>query len=127
VTFDWNPFKGGGGGAFVKFESVGDEVVGTIVAVRTHDFGKGKGPVPLLDIDTGDGEPVTLSIDKVDLVRQMAEIGPQAGDKIAVKLTGYEQVANGTKKVFAVRHKPGDAPATSAYVPPEPEFAEEPF
>jgi hypothetical protein len=132
--FDWTPFQGGTG-EFVKFENVGDEVVGTIVAVRKHTFDPAKGEVPLLDIEPrGGGEPVTLSVDKVDLRFKIADIGPQAGDLIAVKFVGTERTPNGTKKVFAVKHKAGE-PDPFDHVPlppadhavPEDDYSEEPF
>lgn len=124
--FDWDPFKGGSGD-FVKFETIGDEVVGTIVAIRKHTFDKDKGEVPLLDIEPkAGGDAVTLSIDKVDLRFKMADLEPQVGDLIAVKFTGTEKTPNGTKKVFAVKHKAGEVDPFDSSTP-EPEYGEEPF
>lgn len=135
MGFDWSPFAGGSG-EFVKFETVGDEVIGTITAIRTHTFDVAKGEVVLLDIDPKDGgDSVTLSVDKVDLRFKIADLAPQVGDLLAVKFTGTERTPNGTKKVFAVRHKAGEAdpfehvelppPAVSA--PPADDYSEEPF
>lgn len=130
--FDWQPFKGGTG-AFVKFEAVGDEIVGKIVGIRTHTFDVDKGAVPLLDMEPKDGgDLVTLSIDKVDLRYKLAELNPQIGDQLAVRYTGNERVANGVKKVFAVRHKPSglaldDPPADRAPAEDYSDYGEEPF
>lgn len=111
MSFDWEPFKGGTG-EFVKFEQIGDEIVGTIVAIRKHTFDKDKGEVVLLDIEPkAGGEHVTLACDKVDLRIKLAEIGPQVGDLLAVKFVDTERTPNGTKKVFAVKHKEGERPA----------------
>ena len=134
-AFDWSPFAGGGD--FVKFEQIGDEVVGKIVAIRVHTFDPDKGPVPLLDLEPrGGGDTVTLAVDKVDLRMQVGALQPQVGDMIAAKFTGTEKTPNGTKKMFAVRHKCGEVdpfadPAVAPTPPaPEPEpddFSGEPF
>lgn len=125
--FDWSPFKGGTG-EFVKFEQVGDMVTGSIVGIRAHTFDADKGPVPLIDIEPrGGGDPVTLSVDKVDLRFKLAEIDPQIGDDLRVKFTGTQKVANGTKKVFEVQHRRAEPLPARAEEPPEDDFSSEPF
>ena len=124
MPFDWDPFKGGSG-EFAKFENVGDEVVGCIVAIRTHVFKEEKGPVPLIDLERQDsGEPVTLAVDKVDLVIKIADLAPQVGDMLAVKFVSTEKTPNGTKKVFAVKHKEGER---VEFPEPREEFSDDPF
>lgn len=104
--FDWSPFVNSGGGDFVKFENVGDEIVGQIVEIRTHTFDEKKGPVVLVDMrPQAGGDLVTLAVDKVDLRVKVAQLSPQVGDLLAAKFTGTEKTPNGTKKVFAVKHK----------------------
>lgn len=129
MSFDWEPFRQGGG-EFVKFEDIGDQVVGTIVAIRKHTFNEDKGPVALIDLERDDGEQVTLSVDKVDLARQIPLLAPQVGDKLAVKYTGDEKTPNGRKKVFAVRHKEGDRKPVQSSEPvwdEDGEYEETPF
>lgn len=123
MTFDWGPHKGGSG-EFVKFEQIGDTVEGDIVAIRTHTFDKDKGEVVLLDLDAGGPDTVTLAIDKVDLRIKVSEIEPQVGDKLGVRFTGTEKTPNGTKKVFAVKHKAGTPPPPASQWDDE---GEEPF
>ncbi len=116
MEFDWKPFSGGSG-VFVKFENIGDEVVGKITGLRVHDFGQGKGPVPLMDIERkNDGENVTLSVDKADLRPKVAELNPQVGDMIAVKYVEDQKIPGRPQgmKVFAVKWKMGERPAPDA-------------
>jgi hypothetical protein len=81
MTFDWNPFANPNN-AFAAFEEIGDEQVGKIVRIRTHDFGQGKGPVPLLDIERiSDAQPVTIVVGTIDLMQKMSEISP-VGDRL---------------------------------------------
>lgn len=109
-NFDWKPFDQGG--EFVKFLNPGDEVVGKVVNIRVHTFDESKGPVPLIALEPLDGgETRTLAIDKVDLVPRIIECDPQVGDMLAVKFVKNESTRNGTKKIFAVRHKVGERPA----------------
>lgn len=123
MTFDWDPFKPGSSGGFVKFDAIGDEIVGRIVAIRTHTFKEDKGPVPLIDLEPIDGgEGSTLAVDKIDLRAKVAELEPQVGDLLAVKFVSKEQTPNGTKKVFAVRHKVGERPAGPDPFGGEPEY-----
>lgn len=121
--FDWGPHKGGSG-EFVKFENTGDKVVGTIVAIRLHTFDEKKGPVPLIDLDTGAEDTLTLAVDKVDLRRQIGELEPQVGDKLGVEYVQNERTPSGTKKVFKIQHRAAERKA------PEPDldgYSDEPF
>jgi hypothetical protein len=126
VSFDWEPFKVGSGGDFVKFETEGDEIVGTITALRKKRFKDQDRDTALIDIQPKDGgDVVTLACDKVDLRMQLAELEPQVGDLLAVRFTGTEKVANGRMKKFAVKHRAGAAPEPDPV--PEPEYSDEPF
>jgi hypothetical protein len=88
-------------GNFFKFETTGDKIVGTIEAIRKHTFSDGKA-VPQLFIRTDGGEEITVSAGQVLLQRELAEKRPEAGDRIAIELTGVEQRPGGkTLKQFA--------------------------
>jgi hypothetical protein len=125
VSFDWSRFAGGAGGAFVKFDEIGDSVTGHVVAIRTHTFDPKKGEVPLIDLEKDDGENVTLSVDKVDLAMQIPALNPQVGDKLRVKYVANEKTPNGTKKCFEIQHKAGDRAPVVEEAPPE--YSDEPF
>jgi hypothetical protein len=123
-AFDWTPYRGGSHD-FAKFETEGDGVTGVIVAIRQHVFDADRGPVPLLDLEKEDGEIVTLSADKVDLRQQLADIGPQVGDKLRVKFTEWAKTPNGNrKKVFEVNHRAGER---KPHIPEPPQEELEPF
>lgn len=145
-NFDWTPFEGmsaGNGPPFQKFVTVGDEIVGKIAAVREMKnkkkeripaidvYLKEPRPNPVLKEDGSPGDPIelmTVSVDKIDLVRQIPLLNPQKGDLIAIRFVGTEPTENGTMKLFDVRIKKPDAPhiePAEATAPPEQVF--EPF
>lgn len=123
--FDWTKHRRTDGAPFVHFNDIGDEIVGQIVAIRINTIDPKKGPVPLIDIARkSDGEIVTLSVDKVDLEAKIPDLEPQAGDMLAVRYVRAERTAGGgAKKLFAVRHKPGEAPPPPVDEP----YGSEPF
>lgn len=126
-TFDWQPWARPDG-EFVAFENIGDECVGKIVGIRTHDFGQGKGPVPVLDLERLEtNEPATIVVSTVDLTAKVAEVGPQVGDLLAVKLVELRKIQGRPQamKIFAVKHKVGERPEPTAA--PDATFSEEPF
>lgn len=125
--FDWTPHRGGSGD-FVKFETIGDSVTGTIVAIREHTFDAAKGAVPLIDIaPRAGGEVVTLSVDKVDLKYKLAELEPQVGDDLRVRYADTERTPNGTKKVFTIDHRRAVPKPASEPEPDDFDSGEEPF
>jgi hypothetical protein len=123
MSFDWSKHATPNG-AWVKFDNEGDKVVGRILNIREHIFDSDKGPVPIIDLDTGEEEPVSLSCAAVNLRGLMAELAPQAGDRIGVKLIGHERLPGRPQplKKFDVRILE-KAPTKD----PEPEFSDEPF
>ncbi len=128
MSFDWSSHKGGSG-VFVKWETVGDSFTGTVVGIREHTFDKEKGPVVLLDLTPrGGGDPVTMSLDKVDLRRKVAELEPQVSDELRVTFTGTEKLPNSPQpmKLFEVLHKAGERKPESTFEP-EPQYSDEPF
>ncbi|MEU5946286.1 hypothetical protein ABZ793_12080 [Micromonospora sp. NPDC047465] len=90
------------GGAFVKFENVGDTVSGTVTAVRSHRFDDGK-VAPQILLTTDDGEERTVTAGQVRLKAALAEKRPEAGDHLTVTFTQNEKRAGGkTLKHFEV-------------------------
>jgi hypothetical protein len=95
---------------FIKFETVGDTVTGTIIAVRKHTFDDGKVAAQII-LDTPDGEK-TISAGQVKLKAALAEKRPSVGDLLTVTLTEIEKRSGGkTLKHFDVTVGPVAAPA----------------
>lgn len=121
-TSVWDDPEIKAGGEFVKFESVGDTVSGTITAVRAHRFDDGK-VVPQVLLTTDDGEERTMTAGQVQLKAKLAEARPEAGDHLTVTLTEVEKRAGGkTLKHFTIVVGGTKAPAQVAPAP-QPEAA----
>lgn len=106
------------GGDFVKFNNIGDTVIGTITAIRKQRF-EDKGEVtyaPQIDLDTADGER-TLTAGAVKLRQLFIEQRPEVGDRIKVTHTGVA----GRVKLFTLDVKRAEmakaAPAKAARKP----------
>lgn len=107
------------GGAFVKFENVGDTVSGTITGVRSHRFDDGK-VAPQILLTTDDGEERTITAGQIRLKAALAEKRPEAGDHLTVTFTQVEKRAGGkTLKHFevTVRHAGAGPAAATAPTP----------
>jgi len=126
LSFDWSKHAKPNG-QWVQFDNAGDKVVGTILNIREHTFDQDKGPVPIIDLDAGGEEHVSLSCAAINLRGQMAELNPQVGDKIGVKLTGTERLPGRPQpmKVFDVRLLEKAVPKEE--IPPAEEYSDEPF
>jgi hypothetical protein len=102
-------FDLGSGSDFVKFEEIGDSVVGTITEIGAHTFpADGDKParrVPKLSLTTEDGEERTLTAGQTHLGRQLAEKRPAVGDKLSVSYVGDK----GRMKVFKVEVTAGQS------------------
>jgi hypothetical protein len=93
------------GGDYVKFENVGDGVTGEITGITFHIFEDGK-KVPKIYIRTADGDERTLTAGQVQLKSKLAELRPNEGDQITVKLARVEKRPGGkTLKHFDVAIK----------------------
>jgi hypothetical protein len=107
---------GADSGEYVKFDRIGDSVVGTITSlgVKTWDDGS---KAPQLGLDTEDG-PKTLTAGQVRLKLALAEQRPEVGDRIRVRLSDIEKRQGGrTLKHFEVdvqRAGANTAPAPAA-------------
>jgi hypothetical protein len=111
------------GGDYVKFENVGDKVVGEITGLTTHTWDDGS-KSPKLFIATDDGER-TLTASQIGLKIKLGELRPNVGDRIYIEFTQLEKRPGGkTLKHFDVKVKPGvpdpaNRPTAKA---PEPEL-----
>ena len=110
----------GGCGLFVKWEEVGQQVVGIITAmdvVRDHFAAiddKNAAMHPRLTIDTEMGDQI-VTCSQAQLRSKIIEAhqttGLEVGDKIAIVYTGIEGLAGGkTMKTFDVVVKTPEAP-----------------
>lgn len=106
MTFDYSRYIGGD---FVKFDNVGDQVVGIIKHVREGKDFNGN-PCPLLILEVNElGEEKTLTAGQVRLKMALAEKQPQVGDKIRIVYSGVgaAQPGKAPAKEFTVEVKPG--------------------
>lgn len=97
---DWSVFENNASGLFVKWQTVGDHVSGTITRVYTREDMNGN-PKPALDIDTDTG-PRTVTCSQANLFPQIVSAKPATGDHITITFTGEEKAAMGSRKVFTV-------------------------
>lgn len=94
--FNWDEFAQTGD--WVRFDQVGDGVVGVIKAIRQGtDFNQN--PCPELILETDGGEEKTVTAGQVLLKSALAEKRPNVGDKIRIVYSGIGDA------------KPGKAPA----------------
>jgi len=88
-------------GDFVKFETVGDSVTGTVLDVSIHTFEDGKRAAKLV-IRTAEGDR-TLTAGQLQLAAKLAEARPNVGDKLTINFVGVEKRTGGkTLKQFTV-------------------------
>lgn len=114
MTFDYSKFTTGGD--YVKFENVGDQVVGIIKTVREGKDFNGN-PCPLLTIEVNEqGDEKTLTASQVRLKVALAEKAPQVGDKIRIVYSGVGEAQPGKApaKEFTVEVKAGPHPLVHA-------------
>ena len=108
MSFDYDDYTGTSN--YVKFENVGDQVVGTIKAEPRAGTDYLGNPCPELILEVGeDGDEVTLTVGWAMLKRLLAEHEPQMGQRIRVTYTGDERTERGgTMKVFTLDVKDGE-------------------
>ena len=101
---------------YVKFETPGDTITGTITALRIHRFDDK--PVPQIVIRTPEGHDRTVTGGQARLKALLTEKRPDVGDTITITMTNVEKRAGGkTLKHFDVEVvKGGTAPAAAAPV-----------
>lgn len=96
TTFDYSRYATSGD--YVKFEEVGDAIIGVVKDVREGRTFNGD-PCPELILEDGDGDEHTVTASQVMLKAALAEHAPQVGDKIRIVYSGVGDA------------KPGQAPA----------------
>lgn len=106
MGFDYGKYTGG---EFVKFENVGDNVVGIIKDLREgKDFNGNPCPLLILEV-SDDGDEKTLTAGQVMLKAALAEKMPQVGDKVKITYSGVSDAKPGKApaKMFTVEVKAG--------------------
>jgi hypothetical protein len=93
------------GGDFFKFDNVGDEIIGTIQAIKVHRWDDGK-VSPQIYLLLDDGEEKTVTAGQIQLQIKLKELRPNVGDRIKINFTSIEKRAGGkTLKHFDVAVK----------------------
>ena len=106
MVFDYSTYANSG--EYVKFENVGDAVIGVIKVVREgRDFNGN--PCPELILEDDEGEERTVTAAQVLLKAALAEKAPQKGDRVRVTYSGVGDAKPGKApaKLFTVDVKPG--------------------
>ena len=106
MSFDYDQYTQSGD--WVRFENVGDGIVGIIKEVREGKDFNGN-PCPELILEDGEGEEKTLTAGQVMLKAALAEKAPQKGDKVRIVYSGVGPAKPGKApaKEFTVEVKPG--------------------
>ena len=110
---------------YVKFETPGDTISGTITALRIHRFDDK--PVPQIVIRTPEGHDRTVTGGQARLKALLTEKRPDVGDTITITMTNVEKRAGGkTLKHFEVDIAKGGAtvaPVATPAATPDPAAA----
>lgn len=106
MSFDYGKYATSG--EFVKFENVGDQIIGVVKDIREGRTFNGD-PCPELILETEDGEERTVTAGQVLLKTALAEKAPQKGDKVRITYSGVGEAKPGKApaKVFTVDVKAG--------------------
>jgi hypothetical protein len=101
---------------YVKFETPGDTITGTITALRIHRFDDK--PVPQIVIRTPEGHDRTVTGGQARLKALLTEKRPDVGDTITITMTNVEKRAGGkTLKHFEVDIAKGGTTAAPSVAP----------
>lgn len=122
MTFDYTTYAQESD--WMKFDEVGDEIIGIIKEVRQGtDFNGNPCPELVLELDDGSEKTVTAGQKLLKVV--LAEKSPQVADKIRIIYSGVgaAQPGKAPPKEFTVDVKPG--PHEMKH--PEPANSEAPF
>lgn len=107
MSFDYSKYTQSG--EYVKFENVGDQVVGTIKSIQEgRDFNGNPCPLLILEVDD-EGTEKTLTAGQVMLKAELAEKQPQVGDRVRITYSGTGEARPGKApaKLFTVDVKKG--------------------
>lgn len=109
MTFDYAKYAQSGD--YVKFNEVGDQVIGIIKEVREgRTFNNDPCPELVLEVEDENGvDEKTVTASQVMLKAALAEEAPQVGDKIRITYSGVGQAKPGQAppKEFTVDVKTG--------------------
>ena len=107
MAFDYSKYTSGTG-VYVKFENVGDQVIGVVKEVREGRTFKGN-PCPELVLEDESGEERIVTAGQVMLRAALAERQPQPGDKVRIIYSGVGEAKPGQAppKLFSVDVKKG--------------------
>ena len=110
TEIDWTEFASN----WKKFDTVGDSVVGLIVATGMDEY-MGK-RYPVLTLQTDDGDTVNVPCTQKGLQARLAQLRPQVGVRIAISYQGDGDARPGQNppKLFTVAV--GETPAPAAPV-----------
>lgn len=122
MTFDYGNYANTS--EYVKFENVGDQVIGIVKLVREGRDFKGN-PCPELVLELEDGEETTVTAGQVMLKSALAEKRPNVGDRVRITYSGVgdAQPGKAPAKLFTVDVKQGPFELKQAAV----SNSEEPF
>lgn len=104
--FDWSEYAPDDD--LVRWTEIGQQVGGTITAITVEQLQGGAFPV--VTLESRDGTVHRVVIGPVDLRRQIVEVNPQVGDKVAIKFVEARAIGKPQPmKLFAVKHEPAVA------------------
>lgn len=112
MTFNWDRYKPSSD--WIIFDTPGDEVTGTVAAIRNGtDFNGNECPELVLDVD---GNLKVLTAGHVMLRSALAVEQPQVGDKVTIVYTGLGDARPGKKpaKLFNVTVQRGSGGVTAS-------------
>jgi hypothetical protein len=106
MSFDYDKYAGSG--EYVKFEDVGDQVIGVIKDIREGRTFNGD-PCPELVLEDDEGDERTVTAGQVRLKAALAEKRPQKGDRVRIVYSGVGEAKPGKAppKEFTVDVKQG--------------------
>lgn len=88
-------------GDYKRWETIGDNVVGKVLAISPKGGTTFDGdPCPLVVIEQDDGEEVKVTLAQANLVRTVAAARPEVGDRVAISYVELKKVDKGTLKMF---------------------------
>lgn len=107
MSFEYDRYLNSGD--YVKFENVGDAVIGVVKEVREGKDFNGN-PCPELILELDDGEEKTVTAGQVRLKAELAEKRPNVGDRVRITYSGVSRDARpgrAPSKEFTVEVKEG--------------------